>query len=120
VDLADEVFAWIERPAHSAVTSTVTLTELLVKPHRESNLELLDAIYGLLSFYPNLSWIPADLEIADLAARYRARHGMHTPDALQAATATRSRATGLITNDPVFARIGDFETLQFDSLLRVR
>jgi hypothetical protein len=26
----------------------------------------------------------------------------------------------LITNDLIFARIGDFETLQFDSLLHVR
>ncbi len=118
--MADQVFAWIEQPGHSAVTSTVTLTELLVKPHVESNLKLVDAIYGLLALYPNLSWIPADLDIAALAGRYRAQHRMRTPDALQAATATRSLATGVVTNDPIFARIGAFETLQFDSLLRVR
>lgn len=112
--------AWIEEAGHSAVTSTVTLTELLIKPHRESNLTLANAIYELLVFYPNLSWIPADLDIAALAGRYRAQYRLRTPDALQAATATRSQATGLITNDLIFARIGDFETLQFDSLLHVR
>jgi predicted nucleic acid-binding protein len=88
-----------------------------VKPHLGSNQKLVKATYDLLACYPNLTWVPADLDIAELAARYRAHHRMQTPDALQAATATRSGATGLITNDPIFGRVDAFETLQFDSLL---
>ena len=72
---------------------------------------------GLLSTYPNLDWIPPGLEIADLAARIRALHGLKTPDALQAATAIEAQATALVTNDKVFERVGDFETLVLDRLV---
>jgi hypothetical protein len=31
--LADAVFEWVERPGRTAVTSTITMTELLVQPY---------------------------------------------------------------------------------------
>ena len=117
VALADRVFAWIEQPGHTAVTSTITMTELLVQPYRESDEVRVNLFYGLLTTYPNLDWIAPDLEIADMAARLRALHRLKTPDALQAATAARSQATGFVTNDPVFERVEAFETLLFDQLL---
>jgi predicted nucleic acid-binding protein len=70
----------------------------------------------LLSTYANLDWVAPDLEIADLAARLRAAHRLKTPDALQAATAVQTRASGLITNDPAFERVESFETLVLDRL----
>jgi predicted nucleic acid-binding protein len=76
-----------------------------------------DEFYGLLSTYPNLEWIPPNLEIADLAARFRALHSLRTPDALQAATSAHQHSTGFITNDPVFERVAAFETLVLDHLL---
>jgi predicted nucleic acid-binding protein len=92
------------------------MTELLVLPYREGDEQRANDFYGLLSTYPNLEWIAPSLEIADLAARTRALHRLRTPDALQAATAAHSQATGLITNDPAFARVEDFETLVLDHL----
>lgn len=117
VALADVVFAWLEEPGHKAVTSTITMTELLVKPYRDSDEELVNGIYGLLSTYPNLEWIAPDLETADVAARFRARFGLRTPDALQAANAARLGVTGFVTNDAVFERVDAFETLVFEKLL---
>ncbi len=114
-DLTDEVFSWLERPNHAAVTSTITMAELLVQPYRFSDEKQVDEFYGLLSTYPNLKWIPPTLEIADQAARIRAIHGLRTPDALQAATAIQSKASGLVTNDSVFERLSEFETLILDS-----
>lgn len=93
------------------------MTELLVLPYRASNEQQVDGIYGLLSTYPNLDWVAPSLPIADTAARIRAMYGLKTPDALQAATAVHSHATALITNDPVFERVKDFETLVLDHLL---
>jgi predicted nucleic acid-binding protein len=113
----DPIFSWLEKPHCGAVTSTITMTELLVQPSRDGNDERVDQFYGLLSTYPNLEWIAPDLEIADLAAQIRAEHRLRTPDALQAATAIRSQATGLITNDPVFERVQGFETLVLDRLV---
>ena len=115
--LTDSVFSWVERTGHEAVTSTITMTELLVPSYRSNDEHRVDTFYGLLSTYPNLQWIAPDLETADLAAKLRAGYRLRTPDALQAATALRAKATGLITNDPIFARVGELETAILDRFL---
>jgi len=115
--LADSVFAWVERAGHEAVASTITMTELLVPSYRDHDENRIDDFYGLLSTYPNLQWIAPDLKAADIAARIRATCKLRTPDALQAATAIQANATGFITNDPVFSRIQEFETVVLDRLL---
>jgi predicted nucleic acid-binding protein len=115
--LTDHIFSWLERPDSKAVTSTITMTELLVRPYRDADDRRVDEFYGLLSTFPNLDWIAPNLEIADMAARFRAHHRLRTPDALQAATAAEARVTGLITNDAVFEHVEAFETLILDSLL---
>jgi predicted nucleic acid-binding protein len=115
--LTESVFSWVERTGHEAVTSTITMTELLVPSYRDNDEHRVDAFYGLLSTYPNLQWIAPNLETADLAAKLRAVYRLRTPDALQAATAIRAQATGLITNDPTFARIAELETAILDQFL---
>lgn len=115
--LTDHIFTWIERPGGRAVTSTITMTELLVQPYRAADQQQADEFYVLLSTYPNLEWIATNLEIADRAAQLRALHGLRTPDALHAATAIHAGATGFVTNDPVFERVKTFETLLLDKLL---
>ena len=117
VGLTDPIFSWLERPGHAALTSTITMTELLVQPYRDSGEQRADEIYALLATYPNLEWIAPNLEIADIAARIRAAHRMRTPDAVQAATAVHGQVTGLVTNDPVFTRVEAFETLLLEHLL---
>jgi predicted nucleic acid-binding protein len=114
--LTDHIFTWIERPGGKAVTSTITMTELLVQPYRVADQQQADEFYVLLSTYPNLEWMAPNLEIADRAARLRALHGLRTPDALQASTAVHARATGFVTNDSTFERVKDFETLLLDKL----
>jgi predicted nucleic acid-binding protein len=116
-DLVYEVLKWVQSPGHSAVTSTLTLTELLTRPYSLGQADRAQDYYELLSEYPHLEWVAPDLEIADLAAQFRAQHRMRTPDAIQAATAVQSGATGFISNDPVFLRVKAFETLVLDDLL---
>jgi len=93
------------------------MTEILVKPYRTLEKKAVRRIFDLLLTYPNLEWIAPDLEIADAAAQLRAIYKLETPDALLAATAVRSGATGLVTNDTSFERIPAFETLLLDRLL---
>ena len=116
VDVAGEVFAWLERSPHTAVTSTLTMTEVLVQPYRTGNEPLVNQYFGLLSLFPNLEWIAPDLPIADAAAQIRANHRLRTPDALQAATAIHCGATALLTNDPDLARIPGIEVGVLDQL----
>ena len=115
--LTDHIFAWVERPHHAAITSTITMMELLVQPYREADEQRVNEFYSLLSTYPNLDWIPPGLEVADIAARIRAAHRLRTPDALQAACAVWAQATGFVTNDAVFERVKAFEPLVLDQLL---
>jgi len=117
LSFTDHIFSWLERPGSQGVTSTITMTELLVQPYRDFDEQRLDEFYALISRFPNLHWVAPNLEIADLAAQLRARYRLRTPDALQAATVLQSQATGLITNDPVFARVEALETLVLDQLL---
>lgn len=93
------------------------MTQILVRPYRTLEPKAVRQMHDLLLTYPNLEWVAPDLEIANLAAQVRAIHRLETPDALQAATAIRSGATGLVTNDANFERIGAFETLTLDRLL---
>lgn len=117
VGLTDDIFVWLQRPKSQGVTSTITMTELLVQPYRDRNQQQADEIYGLLSTFPNLAWISPSLDIADTAARIRAEYGLRTPDALQVATAIRSSATALITNDATFRRLADVQIMVLDDLL---
>jgi hypothetical protein len=63
--LTDHIFSWLEQPGSSAVTSTITMTELLVQPYSALDEQRVDEFYGLLSTYPNLEWIAPDLQVAD-------------------------------------------------------
>jgi len=117
IDLTDPIFVWLNRPNRTAVTSTITMTEVLVPAYRMGGEDRVDPFYGLLTAYTSLDWIAPTLEIADIAARIRAAHRLRTPDALQAATALHSGAAGLITNDPVFERVQGVETLVLERLL---
>ena len=87
------------------------MLELLVKPFKDGNIELVNTIYALGSRYPNLSWVEPSLAVAERAAQLRARYNLRTPDAIQAATAIVSHATGLITNDVGLAKVEDLEVL---------
>jgi len=117
VELACAVLEWVEQPNHAAVTSTLTMTEVLTRSYAVGARRQANEYYGLLSNYPHLDWVAPDVVTADLAARFRAQHRMRTPDAIQAATAVLSGATGFISNDPVFRRVEAFETMVLDDLL---
>lgn len=116
--LTDYIFASLEQSELVAVTSTITMTELLVHPYRDHDVVRVNELFGLLSTYPNLEWVAPQLEIAAGAAEIRAQFGLRTPDALQAATAVHAHALALLTNDPVFQRIPTLDVLILDDLVQ--
>ncbi len=111
--LSDCIFASLEKSDFAAVSSTVTMAELLVHAF-ERDIAKANDLFLLLSTYPNLEWASPSLEIAALAAKLRAKHRLRTPDALQAATAVHNNATALLTNDAVFKRVPNLEVLVLD------
>jgi predicted nucleic acid-binding protein len=117
IDLVHPIFQWLEAPSSRAVTSTLTMMELLVQPYRGSDLDTVNRFYALLSTFPNLEWAELTLPIADAAARLRAEFNLKTPDAIHAATAQAFQASGFISNDHAFRRLRHPEVLILDDLL---
>jgi predicted nucleic acid-binding protein len=114
VDLTHPIFQWLEQPGSHAVTSTITMAEILIQPYRDKDQNLIDNFKGLLSTYPNLEWISPGLGIASRAAQIRAHHRFPLPDAIHAATAIDSKTTAFLTNDPIFRRITNLKVLILD------
>ena len=65
------LFDRIERGHNYAVTSAVTLLELLVQPYRDQKEELAQKIFALATTYPKIEWAPVTLNVADRAAELR-------------------------------------------------
>ncbi len=78
------------------------MLEILVRPYRDSNVDLVNQSYALLVTHPGIQWIELSLSIADQAARIWAEHNLRTPEAIQAATALQLSATGFLANDALF------------------
>ena len=116
-DLAGLIFNWVQMEG-SAVTSTVTMTEALVRPYRLGDIEAVDKFYAFLLTYPHLEWVQPTLNIAARAAQIRAEYNLRTPDALQAATAITTGVTGLISNEIAFRRIKLLNVLILDEMLQ--
>ena len=111
------LFDRIERGQNSAVTSTVTLLELLVQPYRDQKEELAQKIFALASTYPKLEWVSVTMNIADRAAELRARYRLSTPDAIQLATAIGHNATRFYGNDRGLRRVKKIECVLVDDLI---
>jgi predicted nucleic acid-binding protein len=111
------LFDRIERGQNSAVTSTVTLLELLVQPYRDQKEELAQKIFALASTYPKLEWVSVTMNIADRAAELRARYRLSTPDAIQLATAIEHNATRFYGNDRGLRRVKEIECVLVDDLI---
>jgi predicted nucleic acid-binding protein len=83
----------------TAVTSTITLIETLVHPIRHNRVELAQRYQDILLNATHLTTYSVSPEISQIAAEIRAEHGIHTPDAIQLATAVHANASYFLTND---------------------
>ncbi|MEX2028145.1 MAG: PIN domain-containing protein [Candidatus Curtissbacteria bacterium] len=95
-DLADVIFVNLADNKLKAVTSLITLIELLsFKTPEPAINELKNAFYST----PNLSVLTIEQDIAMEAARIRRVYGFRLPDSIQLATALIGKAQAFVTND---------------------
>ncbi len=99
-----------------AVTSTITLTEVLVHPLRHSQPALADQYRNILLGAANLITIPVTAQIANQAAELRAQYGLKTPDAIQLAAAIQASAGIFVTNDKAISLPGTIRIVTLDKL----
>ena len=111
------LFDMIERGQNPAVTSTVTILELLVQPYRDQKEDLAQKIFALTSTYPKIEWVPLTMNLSDRAAELCARYRLSTPDAIQLATAISHHAACFYRNDRGLQRVRDIECIIVDDLV---
>lgn len=73
-----------------------------MKANDMGTLALFDAFFAR----PDLVWVEMSREVVELAATIRVRHGLRTPDALQAASCLQLGSNHLfVTGDAAFQRV---------------
>jgi predicted nucleic acid-binding protein len=116
--LCTEVFDAMEVGAIRAVTSTVTLVEVLVQPLAKGAHELASRYTQYLRSGPSLTlrWLDPDLALR--AAELRARYQIRTPDAIQIAAAIDFGARLFLTNDDRVRRVTEIEVVVLERWLQ--
>ncbi len=114
VSLTRELFNRIEKGQLMAITSALTLTEVLTGPKSEGDKDLVAKYQRVFGVFPNLHITAIDIQVAVRAADLRANFGLKTPDALQLAVATGEGAQLFVTNDSRLKKVSDIEILVLD------
>lgn len=83
------------------VTSELSVLEVMTGAIKMGDQGMID-MYDELMQGTEIRLIPVDLQILLNAARLRAETSLRTPDAIHAATASRTNCSTLITNDLAF------------------
>jgi predicted nucleic acid-binding protein len=110
------LFEAIERGDTKGITSTVTVTECLIRPFEMADLPLVAKYRTVFKYFPNIEVLPPIYEVAEKAAELRAIYKIRTPDALQMATAIVNRADFFVTNDTKLSRVSEIRVMQIDEL----
>ena len=98
----------------NAITSILTLVELLAGPKKQGQDQLAATYEHLLSPFPNLSLLPVDHTVARLAVDLRAEYGLRTPDALHVATTMVSDVQMFVTGDRSKRQVSQLEIVTLD------
>lgn len=98
-DKLRELFEAIDSGDVKAVTSELTLAELLVKPFMDANTQRQSFYRDTIQNSDLLSVCPVSRDILIDAARLRSLSSLRLPDAIHVATASSAGCTFFLTND---------------------
>ena len=107
--------ALAELGAHAdAAVSRLSWLECRIGPMRANDTALL-SIYDGFFARPDLIWVELGREVVELAAAIRAREGLRTPDALQAASCLQLGPDHrFLTGDAAFRRVAGLNVKLLD------
>ena len=106
-----ELFQSIDAGDLEAVTSELTLAEVLVKPARDGNLEL-QTLYRLaIQNIGGLHVAPVSREVLSEAAQLSASTNLKLLDAIHATTAILTECSTFLTNDKLFRRVSQLHVV---------
>jgi predicted nucleic acid-binding protein len=118
LELVAPVFEQVAAGRREAVTSSLTLLEVLVVPYRAGNLALAERYESGLSRSRGLRLVDIGRDELRTAAQLRARHpSLRTPDAIQVATALSAGCRSFVTNDRDLPAVPGLRVLQLREYL---
>ncbi len=104
LNLIRPVFAQIDAGKIEAITSTITLLEVLVQPIRRNNNSLAERYREILLYSDGLTTFEILHEVSEMSSKLRAKYSIKTPDAIQIAVGLVYGAEKFITNDPALKK----------------
>jgi predicted nucleic acid-binding protein len=111
------LFAEIDAANIEAITSTITLLEVLVQPLRTKNERLAERYRDILLYSEGLTTFEVLHEVSEMASKLRAKYSIKTPDAIQIAVGVLYGANKFLTNDPSLKKVADITVLVLDELV---
>ena len=115
--IVEPLFEQIDQGRREAVTSSLTLLEVLVVPYRAGDLDLARRYEALLTGSRGLRTVEIDRDQLKAAALLRAKHRMRAPDAIQTGAALSSGCKTFVTNDRDLPEIPGLQILQLKDYL---
>ncbi len=117
--LVAPIFDEVAAGRREAVTSSLTLLEVLVVPYRAGNVALAERYEACLSRSRGLRLVEIGRPQLRIAAQLRALHAsVRTPDALQLAAALSAGCSAFVTNDRDLPSVPGLRVLQLRDYLR--
>ncbi len=111
------IFTAIDTGSINAITSTITLLEVLVHPFRLNNETLAEKYREILLFTDALTTFEISNDISETAAKLRAKYSLKTPDAIQIAVGITYGAGKFLTNDPGLKKVSEIKVISLDEYL---
>lgn len=111
------VFAEIDAGKIDAITSTVTLLEVLVYPFRMKNESLAEQYREILLYSDGLTTFEIYHDVSELSSRLRAKYSIRTPDAIQIAVGIIYGADIFLTNDSNLKKVKDIKMMILEDFL---
>jgi predicted nucleic acid-binding protein len=117
VDELTELFESLDEGNLSAVTSELTLAEVLVRPFIDGNTERHTAYQQALQSSEVLEVVPVSRDVLIEAALIRSITNLRLPDAIHAATARLTKCETFLTNDRRLLAIPDIEVVLLSEVI---
>ncbi|HEY5527313.1 MAG TPA: type II toxin-antitoxin system VapC family toxin [Candidatus Anoxymicrobiaceae bacterium] len=113
-DLTSVVLNEIQCGSCQGIVSSISLTELMVRPLQAGEDDLADLYRVLIHEMPNLETVSVDANIASRAAEIRAEYETGPTESLLLATAIESGATAFVTSDPGLRQVKRIKVMVLD------
>ncbi len=110
-------FAEINAGKIDALTSTITLLEVLVLPFKTKNESLAEKYRDILLYAEGLTTFEIFHEVSELSAKLRAKYSIRTPDAIQIAVGIIYGADAFLTNDSSLKKVNDIRVVILEDFL---